>query len=154
MHLALFTYFIMDIWSKFELIWIMIATHDLFRIKWKKLPLLYYKLLQNNLNLNYFKAIGGVKWRFSDSVLLLTCESTTYCDSKKVFICLKSTYGIDFMVQNVEAGICNFNKILKIMTFLLILYQPYLKITITCLLDIKFGYKLVRIMFGLGNFVM
>ena len=74
------------------------------------MPLLYYKLLQNNLNLNYFKAIGGVKWRFSDSVLLLTCESTTCCDSKKVLICLKSTHGIDFMVQNVEAGIANFEK--------------------------------------------
>ena len=31
----------------------------------------------------YFKAGGGVKWRFSDFVLVLTCESTPYCDSKK-----------------------------------------------------------------------
>ena len=29
------------------------------------------------------KAGGGVKWRFPDFVLLLTCESTPYCDSKK-----------------------------------------------------------------------
>ena len=30
-----------------------------------------------------FKARGGVKWRFSDYVLLLTYKSTPYCDSKK-----------------------------------------------------------------------
>ena len=26
---------------------------------------------------------GGIKWRFPDSVLLLACKSTTYCDIKK-----------------------------------------------------------------------
>ena len=41
--------------------------------------------------------------------------------------------GFDFMVQNEEAGIANFDKILKIMTFFLIFTQEYHKIAINFL---------------------
>ena len=75
----------------------------------------------------------GVKWRFSDYVLLLTCKSTPYCYSKKCSFASITHVGFDFMVQNVEAVIVNFDKILKIMTFSRFSHRD---MTITFLLSI------------------
>ena len=71
---------------------------------------------------------------------------------QNVLIWLTTLNGFDFIVQNVEAG--NFDKILRIKTFLQIFSQGYIWMTIMSLKRIQFGYKLVRMVIGLYNFVI
>ena len=54
-----------------------------------------------------------------------------FCPTFNMIICLISLHVSDFMVQNEEADVSKFDKILKIMTFFLIFY--YLELTITSL---------------------
>ena len=71
---------------------------------------------------------------------------------QNVLIWLTTLNGFDFIVQNVEAG--NFDKILKMKTFLQIFMQGYIWMTIMSLKRIQFGYKLVRMVIGQYNFVI
>ena len=58
-----------------------------------------------------------VKWRFYDSLLLSNCENTTYPDFKN---------GFDCVVQNLGLSIGDFDKVLKIIAFLILLLENYL----------------------------
>ena len=68
-----------------------------------------------------------VKWRFYDSLLLSNCENTTYPDFKN---------GFDCVIQNLGLSIGDFDKVLKIIAFLILLLENYLKMAINNLKSI------------------
>ena len=60
--------------------------------------------------------------RFSPP-LLSNCESTTYPDFKKSSFAFHLSKTFDCVVQNLELGISDFDNVLKIIAFLLLLFR-------------------------------